>query len=58
MNAAVSRGTTADGDPTVWRIVDGHLYLNYSTQVQKLWEEDVPGNIVKGRGHWPGVLSK
>ena len=55
---AVSRGYTADGDPNAWRIVDGQLYLNYSKRVQKLWEEDIPGNIAKGRRHWPGVLHK
>jgi hypothetical protein len=55
---AVSRGYTADGDPEVWRIVDGRLYLNYSRRAQRLWEEDIPGNIAKGRRNWPGVLSR
>jgi hypothetical protein len=55
---AVSRGYTADGDPNVWRIVDERLYLNYSTQARELWEKDVPGNIVRGRQNWPGVLTK
>jgi hypothetical protein len=55
---AVSRGYTADIDPNAWRIVDDRLYLNYSKRVQKLWEEDVPGNIAKGRQNWPGVLAK
>ena len=54
---AVSRGYTADGDPNVWQIVDGRLYLNYSKRAQKLWEEDVPGNIAKGRRNWPAVLT-
>ena len=55
---AVSRGYTANGDPRVWRVVDGHLYLNYSTDAQKLWAQDVPGNIVKGEQNWPSVLTK
>ena len=55
---AVSRGYTADGDPTAWRIVDGRLYLNYSKRVQALWEEDIAGNITKGRSNWPAVLDK
>jgi hypothetical protein len=55
---AVSRGYTADIDPEAWRIVDGRLYLNYSKRVRTLWEEDVPGNIAKGRANWPGVLEK
>jgi YHS domain-containing protein len=55
---AVSRGYTADGDPTAWRMVDGRLYLNYSKRVQALWEEDIAGNIALGRRNWPGVLAK
>ena len=55
---AVSRGYTADVDPNAWRIVDGRLYLNYSKRVQRTWEEDVTGNIAKGRRNWPGVLAK
>ena len=55
---AVSRGYTADGDPTAWRIVDGRLYINYSKRVQTTWEQDIPGNISRGRGNWPAVLDK
>jgi hypothetical protein len=55
---AVSRGYTADIDPEAWKIVDGKLYLNYSKRVQKMWEEDVAGNIAKAVANWPGVLSK
>ena len=55
---AVSRGYTADVDPEAWRIVDGKLYLNYSRRVQRMWEQDIPGNITKGTANWPGVLSK
>ena len=55
---AVSRGYTADIDPQAWRIVDGRLYLNYSKRVQRMWEQDVPGNITKADANWPGVLSK
>lgn len=52
---AVSQGYTAGIDPDAWKIVDGKLYLNYSKSVQKQWEEDVPGNIVKADGNWPGI---
>jgi len=55
---AVSRGYTAPVAPEAWRIVDGGLYLNYSTDVQKLWERDVPGNIRKADTNWPGVLAR
>lgn len=55
---AVSRGYTASGDPNAWRIVDGRLYLNYDREVQRTWEQDVPGNIAKGQANWPAVLAK
>ncbi|MGH7348418.1 MAG: YHS domain-containing (seleno)protein [Candidatus Rokuibacteriota bacterium] len=55
---AVSRGYTATVAPEAWRIVDGRLYLNYSTDVQKLWEQDIPGNVQKADTSWPGVLAK
>ncbi len=53
---AVSQGYTAKGDPANWRIVDGKLYLNYNTEVQRTWEQDIPGNIGKADGNWPKVI--
>lgn len=55
---AVSEGYTAKGDPFAWRIVDGKLYVNYDTSVQKTWEKDIPGHITKGDANWPKVLGK
>jgi YHS domain-containing protein len=55
---AVSQGYTAKGDPHAWRIVDGKLYVNYDTSVQKTWEKDVPGHIARGDKNWPTVLRK
>jgi len=52
---AVSKGLTASIDPEAWTIVDGKLYLNYSKGVQKKWEQDVPGNIVKADKNWPDL---
>ena len=50
---AVSQGYTAGIDPTAWRIVDGKLYLNYSADVQKKWQMDIPGLIKKADANWP-----
>jgi YHS domain-containing protein len=52
---AVSRGYTADADPLAWRIVDGRLFLNYDRDVQKIWEQDIPGRIRQGDANWPGL---
>ena len=55
---AVSQGYTAKGDPNVWSLVDGKLYLNYNRSVQTGWEKDTAGNIKKGDANWPRVLGK
>ncbi|MEQ1810165.1 MAG: YHS domain-containing (seleno)protein [Terricaulis sp.] len=55
---AVSQGYTASADPTNWRIVDGKLYLNYNDEVQRRWEQDIPGHIRSANANWPGVLSR
>ncbi len=53
---AVSRGGLAEGDPEVWSLHEGTLYLNVSASVQRRWQRDVPGNIAKADANWPGVL--
>jgi YHS domain-containing protein len=55
---AVSQGYTARGNPENWRIVDDKLYLNYNGEVQKRWEEDIPGFIELANVNWPSVLDK
>lgn len=55
---AVSRNYTADVDPSAFAVVNGRLYLNYSTEVQARWRTDRDGNITKAEGHWPGLLAK
>jgi hypothetical protein len=54
---AVSRNYTADIDPTAFAVVDGKLYVNYSSFVQARWRLDRAGNIQKGHAHWPGLLA-
>jgi YHS domain-containing protein len=55
---AVAQGYLASTDPHAWTIVDDKLYLNYSKDVQKTWEQDIPGYITKAEGNWPAVLHK
>jgi YHS domain-containing protein len=43
----------APGDPEVFEIVDGTLYLNFSKDVQTRWEADIPGFIAKGDANYP-----
>lgn len=55
---AVANGYTASGDPLVWNIVGGRLFLNYDKSVQAKWSQDIPGFIAKADKNWPGVLGK
>lgn len=43
----------AEGDPQVYKIVDGKLYLNFNKGVQDKWNKDVPGFIEKGDKNYP-----
>jgi YHS domain-containing protein len=54
---AISQNYIAPGDPLVWRIVDGRLYLNFNQRAKMLWEADLAGAIARGHANWPGVLS-
>ena len=40
------------GDPEVWTLVDGKIYLNFDKSVQQRWSEDIPGNIAKSDLNW------
>jgi YHS domain-containing protein len=53
---AVAHGYTASGDPLVWKLVDGKLYLNYDRDVQSQWEKDIPRYIADGNKNWPSAL--
>lgn len=53
---AVSQNYIAPGDPKVWRIVDGRLYLNFNARAKELWEADLAGAIARGKANWPAVL--
>jgi len=55
---AVAEGYTADIDPKAWTVFKGKLYLNYNRDVQKKWEQDIPGNIERADKIWPKVLEK
>lgn len=55
---AVSQGYTASANPRNWRIVDGRLYLNYNTEVQRRWEQDINGHIRSADANWPRVLGR
>lgn len=52
----VSQNATVKGDPLLWKIVDGKLYLNINRQVVDIWKKDIPGYIKQANMNWPRVL--
>jgi len=46
------------GDPEVWRVVDGTLYLNLDTGIQAEWLKDVPGRIKTADTNWKRIKNK
>lgn len=46
------------GDPEVWEIVDGTLYLNLDKSIQQEWDKDKPGYIKKADGNWNSIKDK
>ena len=53
---AVSQGALADGDPRLWKVVNGKLYLNLNKRIQRTWKADITGYITKADNNWPKVL--
>ena len=51
----VSKGGKVPGNPHLWRIVDGKLFLNITKNVVGFWEEDIPGNISLADNNWGGI---
>lgn len=51
----VAKGGKVPGNPTLWRIVDGKLYLNITTTVVGFWEADIPGNLTRSESNWTRI---
>lgn len=50
-----SYGAKAPTMPDAWTIVNGKLYLNYNTGVQKTWSKDRDSLIIKADKNWETV---
>lgn len=51
----VSKGSKVPGNPDLWRVVDGKLYLNVSERASSAWQQDIPGNLQISEANWPGL---
>lgn len=45
-------GRKFDGDPEVWKVVEGKLYLNINPKVQSRWEANPDGFITAADHNW------
>lgn len=52
---AAAQGYLAQGDPEVWRIFDGRLFLNATQGVNRRWLRDVEGFIQQADANWPSL---
>lgn len=54
----VAQGGKVPGNPNLWRLVDGKLYLNINPPVVSFWEEDIPGQINTAESNWSELESQ
>lgn len=55
---AVAGGSTAAGDPRVFDVVNGRLYLNLSASTQASWRREQAGMIQRGDQNWPRLIGR
>jgi len=53
---ALAQGDIASGDPLLWTVYQGKLYLNYDQEINDRWLGDKEKFIVDGDKNWPSVL--
>ena len=54
----LSEGHKAPTDAEAWTIEDGKLYLNYNTDVRKMWIKEKKERIEKADQNWPEIKDK
>ena len=51
----VAVGKKFDGDPQLWKIEGGKLYLNLNEEIYETFLEDIDGNIRKADNKWTRI---
>ena len=54
----VSVGKKFDGDPEVFRIVEGRLFFNLNPEIKATWEKDLKKNIRKAEKEWKSIRNQ
>jgi YHS domain-containing protein len=47
-----------DGDPLVWKIHAGRLYLNLNEEIQQKWSRDLAGQVAKADANWRAIAAR
>ncbi|MEM9669987.1 MAG: YHS domain-containing (seleno)protein [Pseudomonadota bacterium] len=55
---AAAQGSLAKTNPNAWRIIDGQLYLNFNSKIQRRWVKDIPGHIEQANANWTDLAGK
>lgn len=51
-------GKKLDGDPAIFRILDGQLYVFVSEDAVAVWDKDPAGTLAKADANWPNISDK
>ncbi len=49
---AAANGSLTKTNADAWRIIDGQLYLNFNSSIQRKWVKDIPGHIERANANW------
>lgn len=52
----IARGHVVAGDPLIWEIVDGRLYMFNSQRAVEQWHEAQAALIHEASDHWPEIM--
>ncbi len=55
---AAAQNRVADGNPELWTIEGGRLFLNYNERFQRRFRTDLAGNIAAADRNWPGLRAE
>lgn len=55
---AMAHDRMAAGDPQVWAIHNGKLYLNLNRAIKGKWDKNRDALIARADANWPGILSE
>jgi len=53
---SMAQGVLASGDPWVWSVHQGRLYLMHDAAARRLWLGDVAAHVARAEAAWPAVL--